>query len=994
MADLQTTIDLIFRGVDEVSDVTEKVAGSLSDLSDAASDIAEPFADLADKVAVVQAALLAVAGVIGTLAYKESVEFESSLLDLQKQMDETEGSARGVSAGIEELGVKYGTNANELVKSVADFRAASYDLDTSTKLVEQSLKLVIAGGVSTEAAVSIMNRTLAGFGIESQDVVREAEHLGDTLNKTADLTKSSFTELAAGFSDLSPIAKLTGFSFEETAALLTKVIDVFGSGSEAANGLKSGFLSLVAPSKESAAAMEELGVRFDASGKPIGTVKDILATLAPEFNKLDESQKLSAAAMIFGKEQAGKLVAVLGNYSDAMVLAGTVTQSAAGSIQAEVELRLQAAEAQINSTNEAWRQFLRALGDQFQVNTTGVISSLGDIAIAFKKTVDGGGLGPLFDLLNPQLKALEETLRTVAKNLPAAFEGLDFSGLVKSLENLGAEGKNALEALFGPIDLSSVDGLKDAIQNVIDTLTSLTNLTAGELGGLAPFLAGIRQMALAFKDAAPESQNLIGSLLGIGSGVQAATGLLEPLNTALLGVIALGGKFAPVAAEIGAFGAAMIGPQGLAVAFGVAASELIKFLVPADQLLDYSWPDWVAGQQGATIGTALYDIGDGFKALAGDVQKWLDIAPGATDQQKAINDAFLKKIPVDSFDGAIAAIQRFEAELQQNQDEHDHYFDWIKTPLPALQTDGALSKMDELAEKGRNLGKALEEAIVGGNQGGYKVEFTADGIPKITADAQSLKNSFEALDGTVKTTADGFKYVEETAANGQKTFRQLGPSFVEASKEATALEKAQRALGDAFGQGGTDVGKITGALNEYMSALGQSGKLTTDQFIELTKVTSDFKAKMEEIASNERIKNLEFTASIITTKLETDAERVKATFASIDTTINSTGELLGNLFGNLNDAGSRWDKLRIEDQIEKENERRQEALDLQKKLAEAEIDRIKAQTESLNRGDSLIQIDGKGLQPELEAFMWKILGAIRTRANAEFSDYLLGLGVA
>jgi len=122
-------------------------------------------------------------------------------------------------------------------------------------------------------------------------------------------------------------------------------------------------------------------------------------------------------------------------------------------------------------------------------------------------------------------------------------------------------------------------------------------------------------------------------------------------------------------------------------------------------------------------------------------------------------------------------------------------------------------------------------------------------------------------------------------------------------------------------------------------------------------------------------------------------ERVKAAFASIDSTIQSTGDLLGSLFGNLVDTDDRWKQLDIQEQIDLENQRRQEALDIQKKLAEAEIARIEAQTQSLNRGDALITITGDGLETELEAFMWKILSKIRVRANAEFADYLLGLGV-
>jgi len=74
--------------------------------------------------------------------------------------------------------------------------------------------------------------------------------------------------------------------------------------------------------------------------------------------------------------------------------------------------------------------------------------------------------------------------------------------------------------------------------------------------------------------------------------------------------------------------------------------------------------------------------------------------------------------------------------------------------------------------------------------------------------------------------------------------------------------------------------------------------------------------------------------------------------------------------------------------------RRQEALDLQKKMAEAEIARVEAQTRALDRGDALIKIEGNGLKPELEAFMWKILDLIRVKVSAEFQQYLLGVGVA
>lgn len=957
MASIQSVIEIVFNGIDNASGTAENIVKSFDDLNQAAAAITEPFAEMADQLAIVQGALLAVAGVIGTLAYKESVEFESSLLDLQKQMEEGEGSARDFATALESLAVKYGLNANELVTSAADFKAAGYDLNTSTQLVEQSLKLVIAGGVNAGNAVDIMNKSLAGFQIPAADVVKEAEHIGDVLNKTADLTKSSFTELSTGFSDLSPISKLAGLNFEETASLLSKVIDVFGSGAEAANGLKSGFLSLVDPSKEASAILKTLGVNFDAAGKPMGTVKDILAILGPAFNALDKSQQLAAASTIFGKDQAAKMVVTLGEYKNAMELAATVSRDAGGSIEKEVVLRLKSAEAQINSTNEAWRQFLRALGDQFQLNTTGVITSLGELGLSFKKIIDSGGLDPLFDLLRPQLANLEELIRTVAKNLPAAFADINFGGLVKAFESLGVESKKALEALFGPINLGTVEGLRIAIQNVLDVITGIVNVTAGELGGLAPFLSGMREMAIAFKDATPEAQGYLGTLLGFSKGFSGFSGAIDVVNTGLLSLIAFGGQLGGLTAGFGTFAAAMIGPQGIAVALGAATAALIQFLVPAEDLADYAWPDWLAGYEGATPGTAAADIADGFAALTERIKEWTGAVDDANPGAEKLIDTVLKPIPVNQWDGAISAISRFEDAVQENQNTYDSWFQIVAKPVPVTQWDGMISKLDELA----------------GNSNDSKLAF--DELDKKIS-------TLEWGDG------DGLSIKEPMDKNIQVTQvwnEELGKLVTVYDSVSSGTVKATGAF--------KAVGDATEDAKNQLDALTKGGKLTVDQLIEVTKVANDYKVAMEEIASNERIKNIEAVVSIKTAQLETDMERVKATFASLDSTVQSTGDLLSSLFGNLAETSDRWTQLEIQEQIDLENKRRQEALDLQKQLTEAEIERIEAQTRNLNRGDPLISIEAAGLEPELEAFMWKILSKIRARANAEFADYLLGLGV-
>ena len=70
---------------------------------------------------------------------------------------------------------------------------------------------------------------------------------------------------------------------------------------------------------------------------------------------------------------------------------------------------------------------------------------------------------------------------------------------------------------------------------------------------------------------------------------------------------------------------------------------------------------------------------------------------------------------------------------------------------------------------------------------------------------------------------------------------------------------------------------------------------------------------------------------------------------------------------------------------------------MQKEITESQIKQMDANTkmlearaEALASGDAAITIDGSGLEPHLEAFMWEIVRAIQVRVNAEGLDMLLG----
>ena len=200
----------------------------------------------------------------------------------------------------------------------------------------------------------------------------------------------------------------------------------------------------------------------------------------------------------------------------------------------------------------------------------------------------------------------------------------------------------------------------------------------------------------------------------------------------------------------------------------------------------------------------------------------------------------------------------------------------------------------------------------------------------------------------------------------------------------SALDQKQSGVWDGMIRTTKEAGKVADAHEKQAEKARKAEEATAKLALEL-----------EKLASNERIKLIEANVKINVAELEADTKRVEAAFKSIDGSIDSTGKVISSLFGldmfkqGISGLDVRF-KL-VEKQLEKENEHRDKAFELQKKLTEATIREMEARTRSMESGNALIKIDGAGLKPHLEAFMWEILRTIQTRVNRDGLRMLVGI---
>lgn len=345
------------------------------------------------------------------------------------------------------------------------------------------------------------------------------------------------------------------------------------------------------------------------------------------------------------------------------------------------------------------------------------------------------------------------------------------------------------------------------------------------------------------------------------------------------------------------------------------------------------------------------------------------------------------------------------------------------------------------ASVGTLVGTLKSAGIIGGAAaGGFLIGELINKIPGVNSAIENLSLAFSDFSGQtdeLNTALGQLVFTQEELIRASdytaETVTKNAVAYAEASKATGELNKEGKLLQEVFNEAGLVLNEATGEIQTieqasaraaqeldaasqgaggFIEVIGADGTVTLQQFGttlvkasgEITKTgqaaqkaatdADKLRVALEEIASNERIKNIEAIVTLNVSQIEADTARIQAAFDSLNTTFTSTGDVISSALSALSGVGGFFGQEQLEiirQQLEYENKLRAEAAALQKEQVQATIEEIRARTRALRDGGGLIQITSDGLEPALELIMFEILKKVQIRATQSASDFLLGL---
>jgi TP901 family phage tail tape measure protein len=871
----------------------------------------------------------AVAGI--GLAVTKAGLFSDEMNTINTLLDVTDGQFQSFKDSV----LDYSESS---VLSLQDIELSLYNLislGVDYKDSLQALSVIEQLAVGTKSTLNQATETLIGtmnaYGAEMD----EAQDYSDSFFTIIKDGKTTLPELATSIADVTGIAAAAGIPFETLGAAIAAMTASGAPTAQAMTKIKAAIEGIINPTDSARKAAAELGIDLSATALEAkgfeGVLKEVYTATGGNIGqlaKLFTSTEALQAVLALGADEAGTFAKAL---KDMEANAGA-TDKAFAKMQDNLALIWQ------NLLNNFGSVVIK-LGSQWEDSSKELIAAITATFQGLGASIDAGTFDDLVKLVDDIIKEITADVNEIAKNLPDALAGVDFSEFIASIQSIG----EALGSSFEGLDLTSVEGLEAVFQTIIDVMGTMNEVTASIIESLQFVFDVIEQLIKPSEDASEAVKAVVDGIKTLGNAVE----LIIPFLDKFIAVwaVAFGAKTVGLAAKgimdiskvLGIVGAALLGPTtaleafsfalkgtlavitgpaGLAIALGVLAKTVVDFSL-AEMAKDSELASKAIAAQAAEV-----------KILTDQIKE-LPLSTTTVDIWTAIDTGDLEKAQglIDDIVNAPDS-KKIDVTATVTKDEWDVFeSDWNKlvdNPDVSLAITAAINEGD---------------------------------FDKV----QGL------LDGTIE-------------AN------------VEVKVDQPSKEQATQELQIWTESGGWETITVPVDTTGVDEAKAEIDSIPTDKQLEI-KLQGDIDTQIALIETNAATLQsaFEWDAKLNIADVEAQAAIVESTFNSINTSINSTADLIGTALGTLNDPQGFQAKWEAQDILREEADLRQQSFDLQKKLTEAQVAQMEAKTKALQSGGAEISIDSSGLEPALEMVMWEILKKVQVRANENASDFLLGL---
>lgn len=492
------------------------IGGQVQEAGNQISDVGNKIKAIGEEIT--QKVTVPIATAFGA-AIKVTADFDSQMSKVQAISGATGEEFNQLRDKAREMGESTKFSATEAGQAFEYMGMAGWKTEQMMSGIDGILNLAAASGEELGTTADIVTDALTAFGMSAD----ESGRFADILAAAATNANTNVSMMGESFKYVAPVAGSLGYSAEDVAVALGLMANSGIKADMAGTSLRNMFQRMAKPTKESAEAMDRLGLAlYDDEGK-MYSFREIMNQMRTAFSEIN----------ISAEEYDAQL-----NDLDAQLEAGTLTQKKYDAALEELNLRAFGAEGAEKARAAAMLGGTRALSGLLAIANTAqsdydaLTKAIDNSSDAFARLEDGSVV-PLSEALESGATVIE-TYNGQAEAMAATMQN-NLSGEITVL-------KSQLEELaisFGDLMMPLVREIVEKIQNVVTWLNNLDEAHKKTILKIAAIAAAVGPVLI-----------VIGTVVGVIGKIVTAVGFvievigmviaaLNPVTLAIAAVIAV-----------------------------------------------------------------------------------------------------------------------------------------------------------------------------------------------------------------------------------------------------------------------------------------------------------------------------------------------------------------------------------------------------------------------------------------------------------------------
>jgi len=439
-------------------------AGASVAFASNAEKMGAPLAGVATKLKALAPAAAGAVGIFGAAnffgdAVTKGREFDTVLGTIKAVSGATAEEMAKVNEKAKELGKDSelaGTSQSSAAAAMLSLTKGGLSVSEAMDAAKGSIQLAGAAMIDGGQAADIQVAAMSAFKLGAEDATRVADVLVNTANAAA----TDVPELAEALKYAGPAAGALGVSLEDTNTMLGLFANQGIKGSMAGTAMAGTFTDLLAPSKQSAKALKEMGIEaLDADGKFVG-LRAISGQLADAQKRMGDEAFIAASKVAFGETgvKFATTAAAAGaegfdELRDKLDRAGSAGDTAGAKL------------AGLNGAMEEVENALDGLKQSFYENVAPLLTALA-VKVA-------GSINSLTDGFNSVMKFLREN-KPLADAFAAAVVGVSVGLAAWAVQQKIVAAGGMLGALKQLVQWTKIQTVAQATLNAVTALNPFT----------------------------------------------------------------------------------------------------------------------------------------------------------------------------------------------------------------------------------------------------------------------------------------------------------------------------------------------------------------------------------------------------------------------------------------------------------------------------------------------------------------------------------------